>query len=189
MSDVIYKIIFVGLGQVGKTSICSRIEGKDWYPDYRATLGMNLFNHELDIDDKHIQTIIYDTGGQALFQSLNKFYYRGATGAVVVYDITMQDSFDTLKSWVDTIKEECGVIPLLILGNKTDLEEKVIDDTQTKEFIEELKQDWVLKNVDKTIFNSSDIPILFHEGSAKTEPKDLQKIFDHFINLINRLTS
>ena len=113
MSDVIFKIIIVGLGGVGKTSICTRIEGKQWPDQYFATLGMNLFNYNIEIRGKKVQNIIYDTGGQQLFASMNKFYYRGSTAAVVVYDVNNRESFEAIPEWLDTIKKEGGSIPLL----------------------------------------------------------------------------
>lgn len=124
-SDIILKTILVGLGAVGKTSICKRLDGEEWSPQYTTTIGMNLFNYTMTIDNKGIETIIYDTGGQQLFQALNKFYYRGAIGAVIVYDIANRDSFDSIPTWISTIREESGVVPLLIVGNKSDLEREV----------------------------------------------------------------
>ena len=188
-SDIILKSIFVGMGAVGKTSICKRLDGLEWKPQYTTTIGMNLFNYAMNIDKQRVETIIYDTGGQQLFQSLNKFFYRGAVGAVIVYDISDIGSWNALPKWIDTIRRECGVVPLLIIGNKNDLDSKrIVKIEETEHFLEPIRPTWTIDNMDKSIFNSENIPIKFVETSAKSNESDIIKIFEDFVKNLYKLT-
>lgn len=187
--DIILKSIFVGMGAVGKTSLCKRIDGLDWSPQYTTTIGMNLFNYSMEIQNKKVETIIYDTGGQQLFQTLNKFFYRGAIGAVIVYDITNRKSWDAIPDWVDTIRRESGVIPLLIIGNKSDLDkDRVVSISETKQIVEKFASTWSIEDLNKSIFNTGDIPIKIVETSAKSTESDVIAIFEQFVNLLYSIT-
>lgn len=188
-TDIIFKTIFVGMGAVGKTSICKRLDGLVWKPQYTTTIGMNLFNYAMNIGGKRVETIIYDTGGQQLFQTLNKFFYRGAVGAVIVYDITGRDSWNALSKWIDTIRKESGVVPLLIIGNKKDLDkDRVVDIAKTEQLLQKIRPTWVISDPNKSIFNTSIIPIQVVETSAKANESDIILIFEQFINQLYKIT-
>lgn len=78
----------------------------------------------IKIDDKHIKAIIYDTSGQERFRSIPKGYIRKGDGIIIVYDITDRSSFESMEYWIN----EVAVLrsdhpPVIILGNKWDLEE------------------------------------------------------------------
>lgn len=80
-------------------------------------------NKKLNIDGKRINLSIWDTAGQEKFHALGPIYYRSSNGAVLVYDITDEDSFQKVKSWVKELRKMLGSdICLVIVGNKTDLE-------------------------------------------------------------------
>jgi Ras-related protein Rab-21 len=80
-------------------------------------------NKKLNIDGKRINLAIWDTAGQEKFHALGPIYYRSSNGAVLVYDITDEDSFQKVKSWVKELRKMLGAdICLVIAGNKTDLE-------------------------------------------------------------------
>ena len=87
-SDFIFKIIAVGNASVGKTSLSQRFATDRFLDDYRMTLGMNLTTKNVHLDGSLIQLAIWDTGGQASFEPLLPMYYRGAFGAIIVYDLT-----------------------------------------------------------------------------------------------------
>lgn len=187
--DIILKTIFVGLGAVGKTSICKRLDGLDWKQQYTTTIGMNLFNYTMELNGDKVETIIYDTGGQQLFQTLNKFFYRGAVGAVIVYDISDRTSFESIPEWMETIRKETGVVPLLIIGNKIDLErDRVVELSELEDQIKVWEPKWQIDNLD-SIFNRNDLPIRCVETSAKSSEVELIGIIEDFIKMLYRLTS
>jgi small GTP-binding protein len=169
------KIVMLGIGAVGKTSICRRIDGLDWRPQYNTTIGINLFSHVLKIKGKAVEAIIYDTGGQELFQTMDKIFYKGATGAIIVYDIAERESWDTIDEWFTRIRKLSGIIPVLVLGNKIDLSrERVVDRDEAEDYITKvIDPDW--QN------NKKDVPVKFNETSAKTKGEEIIAIFERFM--------
>lgn len=89
----------------------------------------SFLKKKLNIDGKRINLAIWDTAGQEKFHALGPLYYRSSNGAVIVYDITDQDSLQKVKSWVKELRKMLGTdISLAIVGNKTDLEhERQVD--------------------------------------------------------------
>lgn len=142
-SDYIFKIIAVGNQSVGKTSITIRFATDKFSDDYKVTLGMNLSTKNVRINGKLVQMAVWDTAGQSSFEPLLPMYYRGALGAIVVYDITNKKSFEGVRKWFRDIKRFAEEIPVIIIGNKSDLEDqRVISFEEGKELAKELQENW-----------------------------------------------
>ncbi|MDH5401063.1 MAG: GTP-binding protein [Candidatus Heimdallarchaeota archaeon] len=167
VSDFIFKIIAVGDASVGKTSLTQRYATSRFLDDYRMTLGMNLITKNLTLETKRIQLAIWDTGGQAAFEPLIPMYYRGALGALVVYDITNEKTFKSVEKWISDIKQHCDEIPIVIIGNKKDLGDNIAISTEKGEKLFNSIRDKWSKSV------------AFYEASAK---EDLG-VSDAFISL------
>ncbi|KAJ5074774.1 ras-related protein rab-5c [Anaeramoeba ignava] len=116
------KIVMLGESGVGKTSLALRfIEGV--FPAPKPTIAVSYFSKKLFIDTQMIVAKIWDTSGQERFRSLVPLYYRGASSAVVVFDITSMETFQTLKFWVEELKSNIeGEIKIFVVANKCDLE-------------------------------------------------------------------
>lgn len=69
-----------------------------------CSLGVDFYSKALELDDKVISLQLWDTAGQERFQSVTKAYYRGAQGIILVYDISQEESFIAVKSWISTIQ-------------------------------------------------------------------------------------
>lgn len=120
--DFIYKCIVVGDGGVGKTALAIRLCKGFFIEDYKLTIGVDFYVKTIEIDDFNIELQIWDTGGQERFNSIRSIYYRGTRGAAIVFDLSNQESFEHIPRWVDEIKRETiGDIPILLIGNKSDL--------------------------------------------------------------------
>ena len=120
--DFIYKCIVVGDGGVGKTALAVRLCKGFFIEDYKMTIDVDFYVKTIEIDDLNIKLQIWDTGGQERFNSIRSIYYRGARGAAIVFDLSNQESFEHIPRWVDEIKRETiGDIPILLIGNKSDL--------------------------------------------------------------------
>jgi Ras-related protein Rab-11A len=121
----LFKIVIIGDSGVGKSNIFTRFIKDEFNLDSKATIGVEFSAKNVTIKDKVIKAQVWDTAGQERFRALAKNYYRGAVGALLVYDITNHDSFKSVERWLKEVKDhaEPHLVSLLI-GNKNDLEEK-----------------------------------------------------------------
>ncbi|KAK2173874.1 hypothetical protein NP493_843g00019 [Ridgeia piscesae] len=121
--DNSFKIVLLGEGAVGKTSLVLRYVENKFNDKHITTLQASFLNKKLNIHGKRVNLAIWDTAGQERFHALGPIYYRDSNGAILVYDITDEDSFQKVKSWVKELRKMLGSdIALCIAGNKIDLE-------------------------------------------------------------------
>ena len=120
---------------MGKTSLVYRFIENKFRENYKSTLGVNLLKKDFTLKEfGDISAQIWDLGGQESFKSLRKLYLEGANGALVVFDTTKSKSFEKLQDWIQDFKQARGDEPLLLIGNKIDLKDKLkISDTQARE--------------------------------------------------------
>lgn len=116
------KIVVIGDSGVGKSNILNRYVHNEFNNDSKATVGVELNTKSYKINDKIVKVHLWDTAGQERYKSITAAYYKGAKGALIVYDITKPDSFKSIDKWFNEIKEygDKAIIPMLI-GNKCDL--------------------------------------------------------------------
>jgi Ras-related protein Rab-11A len=121
--DMNFKLIIVGDSSVGKSNMGNRYINNDFQLETKTTVGVEFFIKKLVINKKNIRAHIWDTAGQEKFKSITKSYYKGAKGALVVYDISRRESFDNVDKWISELKSN-GDTDLIItlIGNKCDLE-------------------------------------------------------------------
>lgn len=118
-----FKVVLLGEGCVGKTSLVLRYVENKFNEKHFSTLQASFLNKKLNIAGKRVNLAIWDTAGQERFHALGPIYYRDSNGAVLVYDITDEDSFTKVKNWVKELRKMLGDdVCLCIVGNKTDLE-------------------------------------------------------------------
>ncbi|XP_026758195.1 ras-related protein Rab-21-like [Galleria mellonella] len=118
-----FKVVLLGEGCVGKTSLLLRYIEDKFNDKHLTTLQATFLNKKININGKRINLSIWDTAGQEKFHALGPIYYRNSNGAILVYDITDEDSFGKVKNWVKELKKMLGSnIVLIIAGNKIDLE-------------------------------------------------------------------
>ena len=134
-----YKIIFLGDQSVGKSSILNRFYQDKFEPDYQATIGLDFHSKNTEINGESIRLLLYDTAGQEKFKSLIPMYIRDANIILVVYDITVKDSFTHTEHWVNEtkdLKREDAIF--VLIGNKIDLEDKrVVSQKEGEDFATE----------------------------------------------------
>ncbi|KAK4306978.1 hypothetical protein Pmani_021231 [Petrolisthes manimaculis] len=118
-----FKIVLLGEGCVGKTSLVLRYVEDKFNDRHITTLQASFLTKRVNLSGKRVNLAIWDTAGQERFHALGPIYYRESHGAVLVYDITDQDSFEKVKNWVRELRRMLGNdICLVIAGNKVDLE-------------------------------------------------------------------
>ena len=116
-----YKIILLGDGAVGKTSIRKRYLGEGFEKSYTMTLGADFAIKR--VDDTVFQ--IWDLAGHPFFRNIQDIYFGGANGVILVFDLTRIESLNNLQTWIDqTIKVNQRPLPCVIVGNKSDLYDK-----------------------------------------------------------------
>eukprot|EP00935_MAST-01C_sp_MAST-1C-sp1_P002880 g2880.t1 len=118
-----FKVVLLGEGRVGKTSILLRYIRGEYDDKQVSTLQASYLDKKITVDNKSVQLSLWDTAGQERFHALGPIYYRDADGALLVYDITDEQSFVKVKTWVRELRKIVGNdIAIAIAGNKVDLE-------------------------------------------------------------------
>ncbi|GAA52714.1 Ras-related protein Rab-14 [Clonorchis sinensis] len=94
-------------------------------PDCPHTIGVEFATKIIELDDQKIKLQIWDTAGQERFRAVTRSYYRGAAGALLVYDITRKSTFNRIHTWLsDARRLTCHNTVVFLIGNKADLEEQ-----------------------------------------------------------------
>mmetsp|Transcript_19980 Transcript_19980/g.36968 ORF Transcript_19980/g.36968 Transcript_19980/m.36968 type:complete len:194 (+) Transcript_19980:53-634(+) len=117
------KVVLLGDTGVGKSSLVLRFVTNNFRPYSESTIGASFMSKMIMVNNAPMKFQIWDTAGQEKYHSLAPMYYRGAGAAIIVYDITRESSFRTLKTWVEELQSQGpSEIAIAIAGNKKDLE-------------------------------------------------------------------
>jgi len=139
--DPSMKIIVIGNGKVGKSTLALKFVKNIFTTEYKQTLGVDFLNIKKYIKkiDQTIDFYIWDTAGQDHFNAITRRYYRGADACLIVFAINDKDSFIQVKSWHKKMKNECGDIPTALVMSKIDLkQEQKISDEEAEKLAKEL---------------------------------------------------
>lgn len=119
--DHLFRVIVIGDPAVGKSSIVVRLADGEFPENYACTIGADFKLHTIEQDGKIVRLQIWDTAGQERFKSITTSYYRGAKGAILVYDITDRESFDNVSRWSQDLDRLASAnVPKVLIGNKCD---------------------------------------------------------------------
>lgn len=164
--DYLFKIVLVGDAEVGKTSLTQRFAYGTFTNGYISTLGVDFIVKSIPINNSIVKIQAWDTAGQERYSGVRPIYYRGAKGALLVYDITMRQSFVNVEKWFDQIRRYSGTdVPIVLVGNKVDLDEsRVVASDEVRDYSKE-----------------KDIP--YFETSAKTDVK-VSDVFNKLAELV-----
>ncbi|KAI9920573.1 hypothetical protein PsorP6_001447 [Peronosclerospora sorghi] len=117
-----FKVVLLGEGRVGKTSILLRYIKGEYDERQVSTLQASYLDKRLIVDNRRVALSLWDTAGQERFHALGPIYYRDADSALLVYDITDVESFHKVRTWVRELRRIVGDdISICIAGNKSDL--------------------------------------------------------------------
>ncbi|KAF8105682.1 hypothetical protein N665_0157s0247 [Sinapis alba] len=120
--DYVFKVVLIGDSAVGKSQLLARFSRNEFSIESKATIGVEFQTRTLTIDNKTVKAQIWDTAGQERYRAVTSAYYRGAVGAMLVYDITKRQSFDHVARWLEELRGHADKnIVIMLVGNKTDL--------------------------------------------------------------------
>ena len=119
-------MIMLGDSAVGKSSILNLYSGEEFNENHNPTVGIDFVNGNHTLKDGNVVKLkIWDTAGQERFHNITQTFYKKADGIVLIYDITDKRTFEGIKRWIENIRQHAKEnVPIILLGNKTDLTEQ-----------------------------------------------------------------
>ncbi|RKP15368.1 P-loop containing nucleoside triphosphate hydrolase protein, partial [Piptocephalis cylindrospora] len=122
MSHLEAKVVVLGSQGVGKTSLVVRYIQKAFSSHSSSTIGASFMTKKITVDNTKVRLQIWDTAGQERFRSMAPIYYRGANAAIIVYDITSEESFQEMHLWIEELQRNMSEdLVLAVVGSKLDL--------------------------------------------------------------------
>jgi len=127
MSSFKLKVLLTGAAAVGKTSLVQRFIKNRFQANYKLTVGVDILTKDVEFRPGEIATLsIWDIGGQQRFEFIRSTFYKGAAGALLVFDLTREQTYTETRKWLTEIRQFAGEdIPFVFIGNKADLIEDV----------------------------------------------------------------
>ena len=141
MSSFKLKVLLTGAAAVGKTSLVQRFIKNRFAANYKLTGGVDILTKDVEFKPGEVATLsIWDIGGQQRFEFIRSTFYKGAAGALLVFDLTREQTYIETRKWLTEIRQFSSEnIPFVLIGNKADLVEdvgEVIDREEARAFAE-----------------------------------------------------
>ncbi|MHA1305093.1 MAG: GTP-binding protein [Candidatus Heimdallarchaeaceae archaeon] len=175
MAQRIFKVSLLGEGAVGKTSLRRRYLGETFEQGYAMTVGADFAVKKLFLEHTEYTLQIWDLAGQQRFSAVREVYYRGTSGALLVFDISRPETYELLPNWIhELIKNNKNrIVPMLLIGNKSDLRETTPN---------AVPYDYAVDYA-RSLSNWSGFTVPYIETSAKTG----ENVEEAFIKLIENI--
>merc|ERR1712193_177772 len=121
--DFLFKVVLIGDSGVGKSNLLTRFTRDEFKQGSKSTIGVEFATQTIQVDKKNIKAQIWDTAGSERYRAITSAYYRGAVGALLVYDITKEQTFESVKTmWLEELRANADDnIIIMLVGNKKDL--------------------------------------------------------------------
>ncbi|KAF5402724.1 Small GTP-binding protein domain [Paragonimus heterotremus] len=134
--DYLFKIVLIGDSGVGKSNLLSRFTMNEFNLESKSTIGVEFATRSVQIDGKTIKAQIWDTAGQERYRAITSAYYRGAVGALLVYDIAKRVTYENATQWLHELRDHSDQdIVVMFVGNKSDLRHlRMVPTDEAKEF-------------------------------------------------------
>eukprot|EP01118_Nematostelium_gracile_P011802 TRINITY_DN424_c0_g1_i1.p1 TRINITY_DN424_c0_g1~~TRINITY_DN424_c0_g1_i1.p1 ORF type:complete len:223 (-),score=50.63 TRINITY_DN424_c0_g1_i1:124-792(-) len=159
--DFLFKVVLIGDSGVGKSNLLSRFTRNDFSAESKSTIGVEFATRQITVQGKVIKAQIWDTAGQEKYRAITSAYYRGAVGALLVYDITRNPTFEHLERWLSELLDHADKdIKVMLVGNKCDLEKmRTVSSDQATEFAQKHK----LSLIETSAFDQTNVEQAFTE--------------------------
>uniref|UniRef100_A0A3B5RA03 small monomeric GTPase n=2 Tax=Cyprinodontiformes TaxID=28738 RepID=A0A3B5RA03_XIPMA len=120
--DYLFKVVLIGDSGVGKSNLLSRFTRNEFNLESKSTIGVEFATRSIQVDGKMIKAQIWDTAGQERYRAITSAYYRGAVGALLVYDIAKHLTYENVERWLKELRDHAdNNIVIMLVGNKSDL--------------------------------------------------------------------
>ncbi|KAG6517235.1 ras-related protein RABA2a-like [Zingiber officinale] len=124
--DYLFKVVLIGDSGVGKTNLLSRFTRNEFNLESKSTIGVEFATRTLQVEGRIIKAQIWDTAGQERYRAITSAYYRGALGAIIVYDVTKSTTFENISRWLKELRDHADSnIAIMLVGNKTDIKQQL----------------------------------------------------------------
>ena len=165
--EFLYKILLLGDTQVGKSSFLMRYIDNTFQESYLSTVGLDFKVKNVQLDDgKTYRVQIWDTAGQDRFHAITRNYFKNAHGIILIYDVTLIESFQNVKNWIKQIKEEVtDKVSIILVGNKIDMESQRV---VSKEEGEKMAASYGLKFFECSAKTGENVEEIFKDIVTKT---------------------
>ena len=158
--DYKLKVVIVGDSGVGKSNLIKRFTTNEFNVNSKATVGVEFLSKSYKINDKIFKIEMWDTAGQERYKSITSAYYKGAKGALLVYDTTSAQSFENVGKWLSEIKEKTNKdIRLILVGNKIDLKDSKA--VSTEQALAKAKE-WDIPLMETSAKDATNVKEAFH---------------------------
>ncbi|XP_023262961.1 ras-related protein Rab-11A-like isoform X2 [Seriola lalandi dorsalis] len=120
--DYLFKVVLIGDSGVGKSNLLSRFTRNEFNLESKSTIGVEFATRSIQVEGKTIKAQIWDTAGQERYRAITSAYYRGAVGALLVYDIAKHLTYENAERWLKELQDHADSnIVIMLVGNKSDL--------------------------------------------------------------------
>jgi len=157
--DYLYKVVLIGDSGVGKSNLLSRFTRNEFNLETKSTIGVEFATRSIRTEGKTIKAQIWDTAGQERYRAITSAYYRGAVGALLVYDIAKYSTFKNVERWLNELRENADRnIVIMLVGNKSDLRHlREVPTEESKGFSEKHK----LSFIETSALDSTNVELAF----------------------------
>ena len=138
-SSYTFKILLLGDGAVGKTSLVQRFVHNSFQESYLMTIGMEPSSRYDEIDGVPITYSLWDIAGSQHFTSIRSMYYRGVMGALVIFDKTRPESLENIRTWIEPLRQYSPDVMIVLVGNKNDLPDQKVSKAQAQKYAKKHK--------------------------------------------------
>ena len=135
-ANAIFAVVLIGDSGVGKSNLLSRFTRNEFNLDSKSTIGVEFATRSIQVDAKTIKAQIWDTAGQERYRAITSAYYRGAVGALLVYDISKHQTYENVTRWLKELRDHADSnIVIMLVGNKSDLRHlRAVPTEEAKQF-------------------------------------------------------
>ncbi|EKM83146.1 hypothetical protein AGABI1DRAFT_82815 [Agaricus bisporus var. burnettii JB137-S8] len=137
--DYLFKVVLIGDSGVGKSNLLSRFTRNEFNLESKSTIGVEFATRSINVDGKTVKAQIWDTAGQERYRAITSAYYRGAVGALLVYDIAKHATYVNVTRWLKELRDHADTnIVIMLVGNKSDLKHlRAVPTDEAKTFASE----------------------------------------------------